>query len=83
MVFDGLSLSPRHVYYPVERIMRLDEVAAARSAASTRISWTVVWMKAYAKVCADAAVAPVVCALAVAAYFGSRRGRIDDDRQSR
>lgn len=52
MVFDGLSLSPRHVYYPVERIMHLGDVAAARSASATRVSWSVVWMKAYSAVCA-------------------------------
>lgn len=52
LVLDGLSIAPRHVYYPVERTMTLAEVASARGAASPRISWSVVWLKAYAAVCA-------------------------------
>jgi hypothetical protein len=51
LVLDGLSIAPRHVYFPVERTMALADVAAARSAASPRISWSVVWLKAYAAVC--------------------------------
>lgn len=51
LVLDGLSFVPRHVYFPVERRMPLAEVAAARSAAAPRVSWSVVWLKAYAAVC--------------------------------
>ena len=51
LVLDGLSFVPRHVYFPVERVMPLAEVAAARSAALPRVSWSVVWLKAYAAVC--------------------------------
>ncbi len=51
LVLDGLSIAPRHVYYPVERTMALADVAAARSAATPRVSWSVVWLKAYASVC--------------------------------
>ncbi len=49
---DALSLVPRNVYFSVERVMPLAEVAAARDAAGPRISWSVVWLKAYAAVCA-------------------------------
>lgn len=51
LVLDGLSFVPRHVYFPVERVMPLAEVAAARSVAKPRVSWSVVWLKAYAAVC--------------------------------
>lgn len=51
LVLDGLSFVPRHVYFPVERTMTLAEVAAARSAATPRVSWSVLWLKAYATVC--------------------------------
>jgi len=51
LVLDGLSFVPRHVYFPVERNMALAEVAAARNAATPRVSWSVVWLKAYAAVC--------------------------------
>jgi hypothetical protein len=50
-VLDGLSIAPRHVYYPVERTLALADVAAARRLSATRISWSVIWLKAYAAVC--------------------------------
>jgi len=52
LALDGLALVPRHVYYPVERWFDLGEVAAAREACTTRISWSVIFLKAYAAVCA-------------------------------
>jgi hypothetical protein len=40
------------VYYPLERLFELNEVAVARQAAVLRISWPVLFMKAYAIVAA-------------------------------
>jgi len=36
--------------FPVDRLMRLDAVAAARSAAAVRIGWAAIFLKAYALV---------------------------------
>jgi hypothetical protein len=52
LVLDGLALGPRHVYYPVERTMPLAELATARQQSATRISWSVIWLKAMSAACA-------------------------------
>jgi hypothetical protein len=53
LVLDLLALSARHAYYPIEQVFELDEVGALRAAAVRRISWTVLFMKAYARVAAE------------------------------
>jgi hypothetical protein len=52
LVLDLLALSSREVYYPIEQTFELGELAALRSSAPRRISWTVVFVKAYAQVAA-------------------------------
>jgi hypothetical protein len=52
LVLDLLALQPARVYYPLERLFELSEVAALRQAAGRRISWPVLFMKAYAIVAA-------------------------------
>jgi hypothetical protein len=47
-VRDLLALSARHAYFPVEQTFDLADVAALRAGAKRRISWTVVFLKAYA-----------------------------------
>ncbi len=53
LVLDLLALSARHAYFPVEQTFELAELAALRAAAPRRISWTVLFMKAYAAVAAE------------------------------
>jgi hypothetical protein len=53
LVLDLLALSPRYAYFPVEQTFELAELAALRAAAPRRISWTVLFMKAYAAVAAE------------------------------
>ncbi|MEX2141839.1 MAG: hypothetical protein WD894_21415 [Pirellulales bacterium] len=53
LVLDLLALASRHAYYPVEQTFELEEVAALRAAALRRISWTALFMKAYATVAAE------------------------------
>jgi hypothetical protein len=53
LILDGLAFVPRHALFPVERVTCLAEVAAARKAAQSRISWAVIFLKAYAGVCAQ------------------------------
>ena len=53
LVLDLLALSARHAYFPVEQTFELAELAALRAAAPRRISWTVLFMKAYAVVAAE------------------------------
>jgi hypothetical protein len=53
LVRDLLALAARHAYFPLVRKMDLAEVAIARAATTPRISWTVVFMKAYATVAAE------------------------------
>ena len=53
LVLDLLALSARHAYFPVEQTFDLGELAALRASASRRISWTVLFMKAYAAVAAE------------------------------
>jgi hypothetical protein len=53
LVLDLLALSARHAYFPVEQSFELAELAALRAAAPRRISWTVLFLKAYARVAAE------------------------------
>jgi hypothetical protein len=52
LVLDLLALAARHAYFPVEQTFDLGEVAGLRAAAARRISWSVLFMKAYATVAA-------------------------------
>ncbi|MDX1964455.1 MAG: hypothetical protein SFX18_14985 [Pirellulales bacterium] len=57
LVLDGLDLAQRQHYYPLDRQMPLASVATARDNAkntptAVRISWAVIFLKAYAAVCA-------------------------------
>ncbi len=52
LVIDALSLVRRDVLFPVERSFALRELADLRSGATRRVSWTVLFMKAYAVVAA-------------------------------
>jgi hypothetical protein len=52
LVLDLLALQPARVYYPLERLFELNNVAALRQAAARRISWPVLFMKAFAIVAA-------------------------------
>jgi hypothetical protein len=47
-VTDLVALSARHAYFPLEQVFDLAEVAALRATSRPRISWTVLFMKAYA-----------------------------------
>lgn len=53
LVLDLLALSARHAYFPAEQMFELADVAEERAAASRRISWTVLFMKAYATVATE------------------------------
>lgn len=52
LVCDLVVLSERAAYYPVEQTFELGELALVRRSAPTRISWPVIFMKAYALVAA-------------------------------
>jgi hypothetical protein len=52
-VADVARLSQRIPLFPVERAMRLADVAAARAAAPVRIGWAALFLKAYALVAAE------------------------------
>jgi hypothetical protein len=52
LVRDLVALSARHSYYPVERLIDLAELAALRTSAAKRVSWTVLFLKSYATVAA-------------------------------
>jgi hypothetical protein len=51
-VLDLVALAAREAHFPVERTFELGELAALRQRAARRISWTVLFMKAYAAVTA-------------------------------
>jgi hypothetical protein len=53
LVLDLVALAAREAHFPVERTLDLVEVAALRQRAARRISWTVLFMKAYAAVAAN------------------------------
>lgn len=53
LVLDLVALAARESQFPVERTMDLAAVAALRQQAARRISWTVLFMKAYAAVAAN------------------------------
>jgi hypothetical protein len=53
LVLDLVALAARETHFPVERTLDLAEVAALRRQAARRISWTVLFMKAYAAVAAN------------------------------
>src|SRR5262245_36562802 len=50
LVCDVADLARRVPLFPVERTMNLARVAAAREAACPRIAWSVLFLKAYARV---------------------------------
>lgn len=52
LVMDGLAFVPHHVLFPVDRLMNLSEIDALRKQSSARISWSLLFVKAYAAVCA-------------------------------
>ncbi len=52
LVLDLLALQPARVYYPLERSFELADVAMLRQAAVRRVSWPVLFMKAFAIVAA-------------------------------
>jgi hypothetical protein len=47
LVLDLLALAPRHAHFPVEQTFELAPLAHLRNSAAPRISWTVLFMKAY------------------------------------
>ena len=53
LVLDLLALSARQAYYPAEQTFELAELIELRASARRRISWTVLFMKAYATVAAE------------------------------
>jgi hypothetical protein len=53
LVLDGLSFASRVPLYPAERYVDLSEVAVLRKQTARRISWAVVFMKAYGIVARD------------------------------
>jgi hypothetical protein len=53
LVVDLVALAARDAQYPIEQTFDLSEVAALREGAGRRISWTVLFMKAYASVAAE------------------------------
>ncbi len=55
LVVDGCYFARSIPFFPVERTCDLGEVARLRSAASTRISWTAVFLKAHGLVAAQTA----------------------------
>lgn len=52
LVLDVVALCDRNAYFPLERTFDVAELAALRTAAAERISWPVLFMKAYATVAA-------------------------------
>jgi hypothetical protein len=52
LVLDLVALAAREAHFPVESTFELGDVAASRQQAARRISWTVLFMKAYAMVAA-------------------------------
>jgi hypothetical protein len=52
LIFDGLASVPRHALYPAERTFELADVEAARKLVQPRVSWAVLFTKAYSAVCA-------------------------------
>jgi len=55
LVLDVLHFSRSVPYFPVERVFDLSQVAARRAAATPRIAWSIVFLKAFARVVADRA----------------------------
>ena len=53
LVLDLIALSPRHAYFPAERLFDLGDISELRRTAPRRISWTVLFMKAYSIVAAE------------------------------
>jgi hypothetical protein len=53
IVLDLLALSARHAYFPAEQTFELAKLINLRASAARRISWTVLFMKAYATVAAE------------------------------
>jgi hypothetical protein len=53
LVLDLIALSPRHAYFPAERLFDLSDISELRRIAQRRISWTVLFMKAYSIVAAE------------------------------
>ncbi len=47
LVLDGLALAPRGVLYPLEQTFDLAEVAVLRANCARRVSWSVLFLKAY------------------------------------
>lgn len=52
-ISDLVSLAQSVPLFPVDRMMPLAEVAAARSAAAVRVGWAAIFLKAYAGVAAE------------------------------
>jgi len=53
LVVDGCYFAKHIPFFPVERACDLAEVAALRKAATPRISWTALFLKAYSQVAAE------------------------------
>ena len=53
LVLDLVALAARKAHFPVERTFELAKVSALRQRSARRISWTVLFMKAYAAVAAN------------------------------
>jgi hypothetical protein len=53
LVLDLVALAARETHFPVERTVDLAAVASLRQRAVRRVSWTVLFMKAYAAVAAN------------------------------
>jgi hypothetical protein len=52
LVLDVLHFARGVPYFPVERVFDLSQVAARRAAATPRISWSIVFLKAFARIAA-------------------------------
>jgi len=52
LVLDLVALCDRDAYFPLERTFNLSELAALRATLPQRISWSILFMKAYAAVAA-------------------------------
>src|SRR4051794_10216197 len=52
LVLDVVALCERSAYFPLERSFDLSQIAALRKAATQRISWSAIFLKAYAIVSA-------------------------------
>src|SRR3954469_24199314 len=50
LVLDLLHFARQVPYFPVERVFDLSEVAALRAATQPRIAWSVLFLKAFARV---------------------------------